>query len=108
MKQRHQYGPSRDAGSQSNRGARKTYGISDAAEALGVAPPTLRSWERRYALVTPLRTIGGHRRYGEEDIDRLCLFVEILRRRSAQRAAQLLDEIDRRPPGGDLGTTRDR
>jgi DNA-binding transcriptional MerR regulator len=40
----------------------ETYGISEAATALGVTAPTLRSWEDRYALVAPTRTAGGHRR----------------------------------------------
>ena len=72
----------------------RTYTISEAAETLGVSAATLRSWERRYALLRPLRTAGGHRRYREEDIDRLRAFVEICRRRRAKSTAALLDAID--------------
>jgi DNA-binding transcriptional MerR regulator len=42
-----------------------------AAELLGVAPSTLRSWERRLGYPTPARTPGGHRQYGLEEIEAL-------------------------------------
>ena len=32
-------------------------------------PITLRAWERRYGLVKPVRTAGGHRVYTRADID---------------------------------------
>jgi len=44
--------------------------ISVAAELAGVHPQTLRIYERK-GLVDPARTIGGSRRYSEEDIERL-------------------------------------
>ena len=78
-------------------GDEKTYSISEAAEALGVSPETLRSWERRYGLLTSKRTAGGRRRYTEEDIDRLRAFVEIARRRRAKDSADVLGEIDEKP-----------
>lgn len=34
----------------------------------GVNPVTLRAWERRYGLVSPLRTEGGHRLYTPQDL----------------------------------------
>lgn len=34
----------------------------------GVNPVTLRAWERRYGLVSPLRTEGGHRLYTHKDL----------------------------------------
>ncbi|GAB2511255.1 MerR family transcriptional regulator [Nocardiopsis aegyptia] len=42
-----------------------------AARLLGVAPATLRSWDRRYGIGPRERSPGGHRRYGREDIARL-------------------------------------
>ncbi|WP_121180394.1 MerR family transcriptional regulator [Nocardiopsis sp. Huas11] len=42
-----------------------------AAHLLGVAPATLRSWDRRYGIGPSERSPGGHRRYGPEDIARL-------------------------------------
>jgi MerR family transcriptional regulator, light-induced transcriptional regulator len=37
----------------------------------GLGPATLRAWERRYGLLKPQRTAGGHRLYSEEDIEML-------------------------------------
>lgn len=54
--------------------------IGEVSRRTGVAVPTLRAWERRYGLLAPARTEGGHRLYSEADIDRV---------RSMQR---LLDE----------------
>ena len=45
--------------------------VAGAARGLGVAPGTLRSWERRYGLAPSLHTPGGHRRYGPTDLARL-------------------------------------
>ncbi|WP_036555292.1 MerR family transcriptional regulator [Nocardiopsis sp. CNT312] len=42
-----------------------------AARLLGVAPSTLRSWDRRYGVGPHGRSPGGHRRYTPEDMDRL-------------------------------------
>jgi DNA-binding transcriptional MerR regulator len=47
--------------------------VAGAARGLGVAPGTLRSWERRYGLAPSLHTPGGHRRYGPIDLARLGL-----------------------------------
>jgi len=35
----------------------------------GVAPDTLRKWERRYGILRPARTEHGQRRYDEHDVD---------------------------------------
>lgn len=43
--------------------------IGQVSALLGVPVPTLRSWQRRYGLVAPGRTVGGHRRYGKEDVE---------------------------------------
>jgi DNA-binding transcriptional MerR regulator len=94
MKQRRHRGPSRDAGSQLDNGVRKAYGISEAAEALGVAPPTLRSWERRYGLLAPTRTAGNQRRYSDEDLERLTVFVALSRSRRAKESAVILKQMD--------------
>jgi DNA-binding transcriptional MerR regulator len=44
--------------------------ISDASRILGVAPNTLRIWEKR-GLLVPVRTFGKHRRYNLLDIKKL-------------------------------------
>lgn len=45
--------------------------IGEVSRRTGVAVPTLRAWERRYGLLTPERTDGGHRLYSEDDIGRV-------------------------------------
>lgn len=45
--------------------------IGEVARATGVAPATLRAWERRYGVLSPVRTQGGHRVYGARDIARV-------------------------------------
>jgi MerR family transcriptional regulator, light-induced transcriptional regulator len=47
------------------------YAIGALASRLGVAPATLRDWERRYGLGPGGRSAGGHRRYQPEDIARI-------------------------------------
>jgi DNA-binding transcriptional MerR regulator/methylmalonyl-CoA mutase cobalamin-binding subunit len=47
------------------------YPIRTVSTLTGVNPITLRAWERRYGLVTPKRTAGGHRVYTRKDIDRI-------------------------------------
>ena len=49
------------------RTTRAVYVISVAAELTGVHPQTLRIYERK-GLLDPARTVGGSRRYSEQDI----------------------------------------
>lgn len=56
---------------QGSEGAAIALSVAGAARGLGVAPGTLRSWERRYGLTPSMHTSGGHRRYGPEDLARL-------------------------------------
>jgi DNA-binding transcriptional MerR regulator len=44
----------------------------------GVNVSTLRSWERRHSLIAPSRTVGGHRLYSAEDVERLMLVKELV------------------------------
>lgn len=44
--------------------------IGDVARLVGVSPSTIRTWERE-GLVTPSREGGSHRRYTQDDIERL-------------------------------------
>ena len=45
--------------------------VAAVARRLGVAPATLRTWDRRYGLGPSARTAGSHRRYTPEDVARL-------------------------------------
>ncbi len=54
-----------------------TMPIGEVARRTGVTVPTLRAWERRYGLLVPVRTAGGHRRYRDEDVQRVLAVVEL-------------------------------
>ena len=47
------------------------YSIGDVAERSGINPVTLRAWQRRYDLLKPQRSEGGHRQFDENDILRI-------------------------------------
>jgi DNA-binding transcriptional MerR regulator len=44
----------------------------------GIPPDTLRVWERRYDLVTPMRSEGGGRLYSQEDVTRLSVIKRLV------------------------------
>jgi DNA-binding transcriptional MerR regulator len=50
-----------------------TYPLRSAARLTGLTPEILRAWENRHAVVSPLRTPGGTRRYRPSDLERLRL-----------------------------------
>jgi DNA-binding transcriptional MerR regulator len=58
---------------------RDAAGLAPAAVArrLGVAPATLRTWDRRYGLGPSSHVAGEHRRYTVEDVGRLLLMREL-------------------------------
>lgn len=58
----------------------ETLTVGAAARRLGIAAPTLRSWERRYGLSPSRRSAGGHRRYSPEDVARLRSMLQLVNR----------------------------
>jgi hypothetical protein len=85
----------------------------------GVSADVLRVWEKRYAVVTPVRSATGRRLYSDADIERLRLMVQATRtgRTIGQVAAlpstALVKLLDEKPPaerpsprGGAVGTPR--
>lgn len=48
-----------------------TLTVAAVARRLGVAPSTLRTWDRRYGLGPSAHTAGAHRRYSPTDVSRL-------------------------------------
>ncbi len=64
-------------GDSTGRSARGVYGISVTSELSGIAPQTLRLYERR-GLLTPSRTDGGTRRYSDDDLERLHRISELV------------------------------
>ncbi|XVS66478.1 MerR family transcriptional regulator [Actinosynnema sp. CA-299493] len=47
------------------------------AAMLGISPTTLRTWDQRYGLGPSERTAGGHRRYRDDEVDRLRRMVAL-------------------------------
>lgn len=74
------------------------WGVGAVAIRLGIATPTLRTWERRYGIGPSRRTDGGHRRYSEDDIGRVQLMQRLVGggvpAQSAARVAVSLEPAD--------------
>jgi len=54
------------------------YRIGAVSRLTGVAPDTLRVWERRYGAVVPFRSDAGTRLYSKEDVGRLALIKRLV------------------------------
>ncbi|AXH97027.1 MerR family transcriptional regulator [Ornithinimicrobium avium] len=52
--------------------------VRQVSEMTGIAPDTLRAWERRYGVVTPARSESRYRLYDEHDIERLQLMARLV------------------------------
>ncbi len=52
------------------------YNLKAVINEVGLSPATLRAWERRYGLLKPQRTPGGHRLYSRQDIEMLKWLIE--------------------------------
>lgn len=64
--------------------------VAEVAHRLGVAPATLRTWDRRYGLGPSSHEAGEHRRYTDEDLARLAVMRRlVVSGVPAQQAAQL-------------------
>lgn len=72
------------------------WGVGSVAARLGISASTLRTWERRYGVGPSRRTVGGHRRYTEADIERVLLTQLLIARGAppsdATRVAHSLDD----------------
>ena len=69
--------------------------IGEVARRTGVAVATLRAWERRYELLDPDRTEGGHRLYRESDVERVKAMSRLLE--EGWSAAAAAREVLREP-----------
>ena len=75
--------------------------VAALARRLGVAPATLRTWDRRYGVGPSGHTTGRHRRYGAEDIARLELMQRaLLRGASPAEAARYALQANPQPEAG--------
>lgn len=79
------------------------YTISHAARLTGVPAATLRVWERRYALVEPLRTDGGYRLYDERALQVVRAMSSLVAAGWAPR--QAADHLLSEQPGRDTDGT---
>jgi methanogenic corrinoid protein MtbC1 len=71
-------------------GAEKLLRIGELSRRVGVPVESLRGWERRYGLLSPSRTPGGFRLYGEDDVARvLAMRANLERGLFAAEAARL-------------------
>lgn len=72
--------------------------IGELARRAGVSESTLRAWERRYGLLAPDRTAGGHRRYSLDDVGRIeDLLALVSSGYSVDAAAERIREGERDP-----------
>ena len=87
--------------------------VQEVCRLTGLSPDVLRVWERRYRAVTPRRSPGGHRLYGDDEVSRLRMLAHLVARGRRigtishlddAALAGLLAEADaqRRPPAGSL------
>jgi DNA-binding transcriptional MerR regulator len=64
--------------------------IGELSRRVGVTPEVLRAWERRYGILSPTRTDGGFRLYGDDDERRIRRMLQHLEQGlSAAEAARL-------------------
>ncbi|OZM72026.1 helix-turn-helix-type transcriptional regulator [Amycolatopsis antarctica] len=65
-------------GPETGRFAAPAHTPGQVAEALGVSPVTLRSWDSRYGVGPTARVAGRHRRYSTADLRRLKLMLRLI------------------------------
>jgi DNA-binding transcriptional MerR regulator len=84
------------------------YTVQAVATRLGIATPTLRSWNRRYGIGPSNHLPGRHRQYSESDIARLVLMVRLIRAgatpASAARASAAGTPVEPLGAPDDFGT----
>lgn len=76
--------------------------ISEVALRTAVNAATLRAWERRYGILRPERTSGGHRIYTMDDVARVRAVAALVDggMRPASAAERILARASAAPPGG--------
>lgn len=70
--------------------------IGELGQRVGLSTHALRAWERRYALLTPMRSASGYRLYGSEDERRVRAMVALCKQGlpASQAAAKILADKD--------------
>lgn len=80
-----------------SKSTKAPYSIGDLAEATGIAPDTIRVWERRYGRPVPVRLPKGHRRYTQAHVRWLRRVAEALAR--GHRPGKVVPASDRELDG---------
>lgn len=75
------------------------YTIKRAAELTGIGLPTLRAWERRYGVVSPVRSEGHYRLYSDSDLRALSIMAALVA--DGWTASEAAAETKRRVAGAD-------
>ena len=57
------------------------YSIGEVSEKFGLAPSTLRFWEKGFDTIKPFKNKKGDRFYTQEDIDHLALIYHLVKER---------------------------
>jgi methanogenic corrinoid protein MtbC1 len=88
--------------------SRATLTVAAVARRLGVAPATLRTWDRRYGLGPSAHTAGSHRRYCAQDVARLVVMRRLALEgvppaEAARLALSASVHADGGPPSGTPG-----
>ena len=60
------------------------YSIGEFARLCGINATTLRARQRRYGLLKPLRTDGGHRLYSDDDVQQALKILDWVKRSAGQ------------------------
>lgn len=68
------------------------YPIRTVAHLTGVNPRRIRAWEEQYRLLRPARTLGGHRLFSEEEVERIRWVKAMLERGMSLKGIQRLME----------------
>lgn len=71
--------------------AEKLYTIGTVASLTGIGAITLRAWERRYGLITPVRKESGHRLYTRQHIDQINRIIALTQQ--GMRISQIRPEM---------------
>ena len=82
------------------------YSIGEFARLSGITATTLRAWQRRYGLLKPERTDGGHRLYSDEDVQQALqqAMLQKLQEGKIESLRQMIYDAGREYPRPELVT----
>ncbi len=83
------------------------YSIGEVAERCGINPVTLRAWQRRYGLLKPQRSEGGHRQFDDEDLKRIEEIKRWIERGVPVGKVKALLDQEKGPEPGDWHTLQE-